>query len=137
MSMVEEDPRFQQAMAAMEREDFAASFAIVESMAEEGQPLAQHFLGWHYHKGLGIEQNDEKAVEWWLRAAEQGLTQSQQGLGWAFEHGRGVRRDYVEAYRWYARAVAAGDEDARDNLFELAGRLSPEAIKRAEGLAVD
>ena len=135
--MEPEDPRFEEAMLAMEDEDFESSFAIVDLLAHEGDPLAQHFLGWHYHQGLGTAQDDLKAVEWWYKAAERGVPQSQQGLGWAFEHGRGVAKDYIEAYRWYAMAVEGGDEDARENLYELAARLSPESIKRAEGIRVN
>lgn len=133
--MNEEDPRFQEAIAAIEAGEFTRSFEIVQTLAADGEPLAKHFLGWHYHKGIGVSQDDRKAVQWWQMAAREGVAESQQGLGWAYEHGRGVDRNYVEAYRWYSRAVSSGDEEARQNLRELSPKLSAEQIKQIEDVA--
>ncbi len=126
--MNEEHPELQQAVAAIGRGEFDKSFAIVTRLAAQGMAMAQHFLGWHYHKGIGVKQDDRKAVEWWQKAAEQGVAESQQGLGWAYENGCGVSEDLVQAYRWYARAVAAGDEEARIGLSQTARRLSAEQL---------
>jgi uncharacterized protein len=131
--MNEEHPELQQAVAAIGRGEFDKSFAIVTRLAVQGMAMAQHFLGWHYHKGIGVNQDDRKAVEWWQKAAEQGVAESQQGLGWAYENGCGVSEDLVQAYRWYARAVAAGDEEARIGLSETARRLSAEQLLVIEG----
>lgn len=130
--MNEDHPELQKAVAAISRGEFDRSFAIVARLAGEGTALAQHFLGWHYHKGIGVEQNDERAVHWWEKAAAQGMAESQQGLGWAYANGRGVAPDLVEAYRWYNRAVAAGDEAAREGLSDTARRLGPERVRRLE-----
>lgn len=132
--MPQDDPRFSAAITAMECENFEASFSLVEELATEGGAMAQHFLGWHYHKGLGTLQSDAKAAYWWKQAATMDIIEAQQGLGWAYEHGRGVRRDYAEAYRWYNRAVHNGDEDARFNLFAIVDKLTPEQIRQMEGL---
>jgi TPR repeat protein len=133
--MDEEDPRFREAIAAIEAGEFDRSFEIVYELAEGGEPLARHFLGWHYHKGIGVTQDDQQAVKWWQMAARDGVAESQQGLGWAYEHGRGVDRNYVEAYRWYSRAVNSGDQEARQNLRELSAKLSAEQIKQIEDVA--
>lgn len=134
-SVDEEDPRFRVAIAAIEAGEFDRSFEIVQELAEHGEPLAKHFLGWHYHKGIGVTQNDREAVHWWQMAARDGVAESQQGLGWAYEYGRGVTQDFLEAYKWYSRAVASGDQEARQNLRELSPKLSAEQIKRLEDVA--
>ena len=131
--MQEDHPELQKAVAAIGAGEFERSFAIVAALANEDVALAQHFLGWHYHKGIGTRQDDEQAVHWWRKAAQQGLAESQQGLGWAYANGRGVEEDPVEAYRWFSLAVSGGDESAREGLLETARRLSPEQLRRLEG----
>ena len=130
--MNKEDPILQRAVVALNKGDFETSFVLTEALAIDGDPLAQHFLGWHYHKGLGITADDSKAVFWWQLAAKGGIAEAQQGLGWAYEHGRGTDRNLELAYLWYTRAVANGDQTARESLFELAHLLTAEQIKHAE-----
>jgi TPR repeat protein len=130
--MDQDHPGLQQAVEAISRGEFARSFGIVAELAQQGAALAQHFLGWHYHKGIGTEQDDHQACVWWLKAAHQGLPEAQQGMGWAYAHGRGVDQDLEEAYRWYNRAVAGGDEEARQGLFEVAEQLSPGQLRALE-----
>ncbi|HHH44164.1 MAG TPA: sel1 repeat family protein [Gammaproteobacteria bacterium] len=135
--MDQDPPELQEAVAAISRGDFSRSYAIVSRLAHEDVAMAQHFLGWHYHKGIGTGQNDRLAVSWWQRAAAHGLAEAQQGLGWAYANGRGVEADLAEAYRWYNRAVAGGDEEARQGLLETAGKLSSEQLQRLEREARD
>jgi len=130
--MNEDHPELQQAVIAIGKGEFGKSFAIVTRLAAAGMPMAQHFLGWHYHKGIGVEQDDRLAVEWWDKAARQGVAESQQGLGWAYANGCGVSEDLAQAYRWYARAVAAGDEEARAGLSDTARKLSAEQLRALE-----
>ena len=130
--MQEDHPDLQKAVLAISQGEFGLSFAIVSRLAREDVALAQHFLGWHYHKGIGTDQDDSQAVRWWLKAARQGVVESQQGLGWAYANGRGVDEDQVEAYRWFNRAASAGDETAREGLLETAQRLSAEQLRSLE-----
>ena len=130
--MDQDHPELQKAVAAISQGEFQQSFEIVSQLAQQGMAVAQHFLGWHYHKGIGTDQNDQQAVFWWQKAAVQGMAEAQQGLGWAYANGRGVDEDPAEAYRWYNRAVASGDEEARSGLSEAAGKLSPEQLRLLE-----
>jgi len=132
IAMQDDDPELQKAVAAITQGDFELSFAIVSRLARANVALAQHFLGWHFHKGIGTGQDDSQAVHWWLKAARQGVVESQQGLGWAYANGRGVEEDPVEAYRWFNRAASGGDEAAREGLLETAQRLSPEQLRSLE-----
>lgn len=135
--MKKEDPMLHRAVVALEKGDFETSYVLTEALAIEGDSLAQHFLGWHYHKGLGIPVDDIKAVFWWQLAAKKGIPEAQQGLGWAYENGRGIDRDLEHAYYWYSCAVAGGDHTARDSLVTLSPQLSSEQIKRVELLAME
>ncbi len=130
--MKKDDPLLSRAVDALQRGDFETSFILTEALANEGNALAQHFLGWHYHKGLGIAVDDDKAVIWWQLAARSGIPEAQQGLDWAYEHGRGIARDLEQAYLWYTRAVSAGDTTAQESLSKLACQLTAEQIKRLE-----
>jgi TPR repeat protein len=130
--MQEDHPELQKAVAAISQGEFERSFDIVSRLANENIALAQHFLGWHYHKGIGTEQDDSQAVHWWLKAAQQGVIESQQGLGWAYANGRGVDEDQVEAYRWFNRAANGGDEAAKEGLLETAQRLSADQLRALE-----
>jgi len=132
-----EDPLLRRAIDALQRGDFETSFVLTEALANDGDPLAQHFLGWHYHKGLGITIDDGKAVFWWQLAAKSGIPEAQQGLGWAYENGRGIERNVEQAYFWYARAVASGDRTAQDSLTQLAQILTAEQIKHIERQTLD
>ena len=49
--------------------------------AEQGNADAQNNLGCMYQNGLGVEQDDAKAMEWYQKAAEQGHTAAQSNLG--------------------------------------------------------
>jgi TPR repeat protein len=132
MPVDEDHPELKKAVAAISAGAFQQSFEIVSRPGHQGVALAQHFLGWHYHKGIGTDQNDQQAVLWWQKAASQGVAEAQQGLGWAYANGRGVDEDPAEAYRWYNRAVAGGDEEAKNGLFETARKLSPEQLLSLE-----
>jgi TPR repeat protein len=132
IAMDQDHPELQKAVLAISQGAFRQSFEIVSRLAQQGVAMAQHFLGWHYHKGIGTDQNDQQAVFWWQKAAVQGIVEAQQGLGWAYANGRGVDQDAAEAYRWYNRAVAGGDEEARSGLSETARKLSPEQLRKLE-----
>jgi uncharacterized protein len=64
-------------LAAIERRDYPAAFAILSDRAEQGNPKAQCNLADLYFFGWGTEANGKKAVELYLAVA---------GLGIAEEH---------------------------------------------------
>ena len=46
-----------------------------------------------YCDGRGVEKNESKAVEWYLKAAEIGHGKAMHNLGLFYETGRGVEKD--------------------------------------------
>ena len=57
--------------------------------AEQGDTEAQFHLGMAYYKGDGIEENHEKAFEWWMKAAEEEAS-AMCNLGVLYRDGDGV-----------------------------------------------
>jgi TPR repeat protein len=61
--------------------------------AKKGDAMAQRNLGFCYENGTGVQQDLEKAVEWYTKAAEQGYAMAQNDLGFCYESGTGVQQD--------------------------------------------
>ena len=70
-------------------------------------------------------------MKWYRKAAEQGVSNAQVNLGIAYANGRGVPKDEMEAYKWSLLARAQGNEDAKQTIVILEGRLTP--AQREEG----
>ena len=61
--------------------DYEEAFKWFKLAAGQGHPGAQHYLGYCYDEGKGVEQNLQLAVEWYTKAAEQGHETAQNNLG--------------------------------------------------------
>ena len=55
----------------------------------------------YYYDGRGVEEDEEKAEEWFLKAAEQGHCEAQFELGWLYYLADGNE----EAVKWYRKAA--------------------------------
>ena len=64
--------------------------------------------------GEGVEKDEEKAVEYYKKAAELGNARSMMALGYASLTGQGMDSDYDQAARWFELAALAGRTDALD-----------------------
>ena len=54
-----------------EAEDYASAFEYYLSAAEkDNNSSAQNRLGTMYEKGLGVKLNNDKALEWYMKAAK-------------------------------------------------------------------
>ena len=76
-------------------------------------------LGLCYELGCGVEQNDQLALDWYMKAAEQGNNTAKYSIGEAFEEARGVPQSDEEACLWYYKAAIEGCEDSRKALKRL------------------
>ena len=108
--------------------------------ADQGYAVAQVILGWHYHTGEGVPQDDAEAVRWFRLATDQGHAQAQYRLGVAYRDGDGVRQDYVEAHKWFDLAASQHPSgrklknSVRDRDF-LVKKMTSSQIAKAERLA--
>jgi len=96
---------------AYDRANFATALKIWLPQAEEGDPLAQTYVGEIYEKGLGATADYELAAVWYRRAAEQGESRANLNLGYLYETGLGVERDLTEAMNLYRQASGLVDGD--------------------------
>lgn len=107
---------FEEGMSAYERGDYATTVKEWQPMAEQGDPRAQHHLGWLYVIGRGVPQDYEAAVHWLRKAAEQGDSDAQTNLGSLYLLGEGLPQDYAEALKWLRAAAEQGHPFAQTKL---------------------
>ncbi|MBP3530171.1 MAG: SEL1-like repeat protein, partial [Thermoguttaceae bacterium] len=91
-------------------------FQAFKKRAEAGSPFAMNRLGDCYYYGNGVEENNEKAVEWYRKAAEKDDAQGLLNLGVCYYNGEGVDENIDEAMSWYRKASAEGNHWAARNL---------------------
>ncbi len=106
--------------------------------AISGNAEAEELIGVMYALGLGVERDDQRAFEWYLRAAMKGHAGAQSGVGWYYEVGRGMPApDLVRAYMWYVLSAIGGDPDAAISQEEVVKKMTPEQIEKAHVLVND
>jgi TPR repeat protein len=126
------------AQDAMEAGDFETSYRELLPAAQSGNATAEELIGIHYAMGLGRERDDERAFDWYLRAAIKGHPGAQSGVGWYYEIGRGMPGpDLVRAYAWYVLSALGGDPDAAISQEEVIKKMNAEEIERGNRLVDD
>ena len=106
--------------------------------ARSGNADAEELIGVMHAMGLGVAQDDMRAFEWYLRAAMKGHAGAQSGVGWYYEIGRGLAApDLVRAYMWYGLSAIGGDPDAAISIEEVAKKMTPDQIAKAQVLIDD
>lgn len=122
----------------MEEGRFEEARAALWPAARSGNAEAEELIGVMYALGLGVERDDERAFEWYLRSAMKGHAGAQSGVGWYYEIGRGLPApDLVRAYMWYALSAIGGDPDAAISIDEVRKKMTAEEIERAHVLIDD
>ena len=104
---------YNDALAALNREDYSEALRIFRLLADQGNDYAQHDLGVMYDKGQGVPQDYMEAIRWYRQAAEQGFIPSQMILGYMYNQGQGVPIDYVASVHWFRRAAEQGESEAQ------------------------
>ena len=107
--------------------------------ADQGYAVAQVILGWHYHTGEGVPQDDAESVRWFRLAAEQGRADAQHDLACSYRDGNGVPQDYVQAHMWYSLSASQSSEaewaNRAKNRDLTAQRMTPDQLAEAQRLA--
>lgn len=107
---------FEEGLAAYDRGDYATTLKEWRPLAEQGDPTAQHHLGWLYVIGHGVPQDYQEAVRWFRKAAEQGDRDAQANLGSLYLLGDSLPQDYTEALKWLRAAADQGHPLAQTKL---------------------
>ncbi|MGH7264835.1 MAG: caspase family protein [Candidatus Rokuibacteriota bacterium] len=127
---------------AYDRSDYATALKVWLPLAQDGDRVAQVYVGEIYEKGLGIAPDYALAAAWYRKAAEQGDARAQINLGHLYEKGLGVDRDPATALSWYRKAsglaavaLDAGsiDTDTRAEVRQLRAELD-RMTRQAESL---
>jgi TPR repeat protein len=105
---------FRSGLSAYNRGDYVAAFRNWHALAEHGDAPAQAGLGFLFHKGLGVGQDDIEAASWFEKAAHQGQAEAQLLLGTLYFFGEGVQQNYVIAFAWCEIAQSNGQSDAME-----------------------
>ena len=122
----------------MEAGRFEEARAALWPAARSGNAEAEELIGVMYALGLGVEKDEVRAFEWYLRAAMKGHAGAQSGVGWYYEVGTGlVAPDLVRAYMWYVLSAIGGDPDAAISLEEVRKKMTQEQIDHAHALVDD
>jgi len=104
------------ALQATNSGDYIKAYQLFLAEAEKGNAAAQRSLGLMCSEGLGVPQNNKKAIDWYSMAAQQGDKRAQYYLGGMFEEGLGVPRDYKDAAKWYRLSALQGHTKAQYKL---------------------
>lgn len=77
-------------------------------MANDGFAQAQRQLGDMYLSGKGVEQDSQKAYEWYLKAAEQGDDKAQFRVAEMLSSGEAGTKDLSKAVQWFLKSAEQG-----------------------------
>ena len=122
----------------MEEGKFKEAMKELLPAARSGNADAEELIGIMYAMGLGVERDDVRAFEWYLRSSMKGHPGAQSGVGWYYEIGRGLPApDLVRAYTWYGLSAIGGDPDAAISQEEVIKKMTPEQIEKAHILIND
>ncbi len=83
------------------------------------QPYIEYRIGKMYSFGFGTGQDDEEAVDWFLKSSEKGNQYAKFSLGNAYFYGKGVNKDYDEEYHYYKYVSKKGNTFASYKLGEM------------------
>lgn len=104
------------AYGAFQRGWYLTSLALATPLAETGNAAAQTLLGVLHETGYGIEQDKDKAADWYQLAVAQGDPRAALRLAQFYLLGEGVEQDKTRAADLFEMAAQAGDANALYNL---------------------
>ena len=116
----------------MEENRFDEALPELWPAARSGNAEAEELIGIMYALGLGVEQDYQRAFDWYLRASMKGHPGAQSGVGWYYEVGLGMPEpDLVRAYMWYTLSAIGGDPDAADSMDQVIQKMTQAEIDQA------
>lgn len=120
-----------------DRGQYQQAIALWHPLANNGDLLAQNYIGIHYYLGLGVERNLESARAWFEKAATNGFPDAQYNLGIMYENGEAIEQDYVIASMWFYVASKNGNNNAKKRVQVLLNddKLFPNQYTHAKNLA--
>ena len=94
-------------------------FCMIQAPAKaEGSAEAYFQLARFYHRGIGCDQDDVKALEMLIKSAEGGWIDAQYALGIRYYTGDFAPQNYSEAVKWFTLAAEQGHKSAANYLVD-------------------
>ncbi len=103
LTETEEEKQFERAQKLYSEGRFIEAFPMYYDLASRGRVGCQRFVGWMYFVGEGVNQDYEKAYQWFANAATRADREAMFGLG---KTCLVLNRD-DEALKWLNAACAA------------------------------
>src|SRR5882762_2073017 len=100
-------------------EERDGELTLLRGAAADGDSAAQFTLANHYYRGLGVQQDFEKALALYAQVVYQGPAAAENRLGIMYERGLGVPQSYGRAMTFYRKAAAQGNALAQYNLGKI------------------
>ncbi len=92
--------------------DYSAAITIFDSLAKQGNPLAQYWVAHMNELGLGVTRDPAKAIEFYKKAAAQDTSAADLRLGEIYLHGNLVLPDFAQARSYLEKAAYHGEPRA-------------------------
>lgn len=114
--------QFDKGTSALKAGDYAVAMDRLAPLAKFGDTDAQFWLGQMYAFGLGISRDEEKALQWFRRAAKWASVESDKAAPAAyyvaieFVEGAAVQKDDEQARKWLKIAAEGGSDKAAKQL---------------------
>ena len=119
-------------LIAFQNGDYKKAYKVWIVQAEEGDPVAQNYIGLIYYLGSGVDRDFKLAHEWYEKSAVQGNADAMFNLGLLYDRGKGVDYDYINAYGWFYAAFLMGNSKGKPYIDDLASKLT--ANKKSAGM---
>lgn len=89
---------------------------MISNLEAEKSPRALAQIGFLYRQGIGVEQNINKALQFFISAASEGDRFAEYNLGYLYSKGLGLEQNAQKAMTYYMKAAEKGDPFAQNNL---------------------
>ena len=96
--------------------DQQSAFKWMQRLADLGNATAQHRVGEHLEKGIGVEKDAASARDYYSLAEQQGHVNAMHDLGYLHFLGKGGEKNLLEANRLFIKAAELGLIDSQFNL---------------------
>lgn len=104
----EKSSDYLKAVDLVKNKSFKESFNLLQKVVADDptDTAAMNLLAEEYFYGLGTNQDDNKAFEWWTKSANLGDPQAMNNIGNMYYNGWSVPVDFKKALEWYNKSAA-------------------------------
>ncbi len=100
-----------------------------EDACADGNTISCHNMGLMYDYGDGVDEDDEKALGFYLKACDKDYAPSCSRAALLYEEGKGIEEDMNKAFRLYSQACGGGDGFGCHNAAVYYSKKETEAMK--------